>query len=801
MSDKKILDYKSTDITTMDALDHMRYRSQMYLGDVHSAPGHVQMLKEALDNSADEAGLMTEPTIIRIVLIKCDNTYQAIITDKGRGIPLKALEPALTEPRTSGKNKTSGAYAATSGVFGLGIKATCAMSKIFCGTSSRPEGVGVVMTKDLKKIRVEFDHGAMLDDFGTAICYEPSQEYTQGYDTFIEEGIKELSEIVDFTSAFLPQTSIEICLSTTRITQKYLLETPPAELHTALLNWPIDKILLKTLPDETPTEMLKRRNKLPADELWSIRLAKEYDGKIGYNIHLFLPAHTEFTRKLCLMGSINRKPIHEHSMHHMSGIIVSVKERLERYIEDKQIKAYFMDKYVLPLSGIVEVSYADAVFGGQTKTEFKDRDFLNMYREALKREIKYSGGESWDRLFDLIVAHIETSFHQYHNKAVLNTDFTDLSGELHSFKSYKSCQETDPSKRELIIAEGTSAGGRINQVRDIDTQAVWYMRGKTLNCIKASAETLRQNNDVEDLVRIIGVPIGSTNLDTMNFQRIVILTDADADGKHITTQLVALFHRMCPDLLRGGRVVVGSPPLFSLKSGRKAVFLRDEVALQDFMIERVYKKLLKIELSPKKKKYVELINDKYRDFCFCIIRLGHIYDTIANRLVIDPLHLELLTRCVEYLDPLDVNKLQIMLGCDKIVHEPVSNCLVLSVDDIEITIPMNGLVKNIKAYIIPELKAIRWNDYDIVLTTLQTKELTRSTMTVYQTYSIMSSLDVTFTISRYKGLGEMGIKDLEMSAVNPETRSVVAIREVGDIDRIFEIMGKDTNARKRMLMT
>ncbi len=796
---KKVLDYTDRDISTMDALDHMRYRSQMYLGDVHSAPGHVQMLKEALDNSADEAGIMDEPTVIRIIIIQGAGTYQAITIDKGRGIPLKSLEIALTEPRTSGKS--SAAYQATAGVFGLGIKATCAMSKIFCGTSSRPDGVGVVMTKDLKKSRIEFDHGALLDDSGTIIFYEPSQEYTRGYDEFVPDGVKELANIVEFTSAFLPQTSIEICLSSKRVTQKMLMETPPADLHEMLANWPIDKIWLKTDPDETPIQMLKRRYKLPQEELWSLKLSRPYADKLGYEINLFLPAHDEFTRKLCLMGSINRKPIHDHQMHHMAGIISAIKERLEKYIEDKHVRAYFIDKYVLPLSGIVEVSYADAVFGGQTKTEFKDRDFLGMYKDALKKEIRYSGSDTWDSLFDLLVEHIETSFHQYHNKSVLTGKFQDISANLNSFKSFKPCRESDPQNRELFIAEGQSAGGRINQVRDVDTQAVFYMRGKTLNCIKASTEALRKNTEVNDLVNVIGVPIGSSNLDTLNFKRIVILTDADADGKHITTQLVALAHKMCPELLTNGHIHIGSPPLYALKSGRKSVFLRDDVALRDFMIERVYTKLVKIELNPRKNKFVELVNDKYRDFCFCIMRIGNIYDTISNRLVIEPLHLEMLTRCIKYLDPLDTKGLQTMLGCDKLTYEPVSNCLVLSVGDIDVTIPMNGLVENIRKYILPELENICASDYDIYLTTLKTDAMKRSQMTVYQTYSVFNSLDKTFSVDRYKGLGEMDAKSLAVSAVNPETRSTVEIRDIGDIDKIFAIMGKDTEARKRMLMS
>lgn len=793
--------YDENSIITMDALEHLRKKSEMYLDDIASISGHIQLMKEAIDNSADEASLLEHQNTIRIYIINLpkQGTYQAIISDEGRGIPLNALKQALMEPRASGKD--GAAYGASTGIFGIGIKATMAMSKHFCGVTCRPEGMGVLTVEDLNCQRYDVDTETACRNSGTILVYEPDPELMQDSEKFNSEGLPYITHMCEVMSALLPHCSFEIYQSSQEISREILLESSADQLVTSLTNWPYDQCLLKTDPEEDAFTLFKRKNNISVNEIqFNIQASKEYDGNLGYDINLILT--DENHSGVRTIGAVNRTPIEKPDSHNILGIHNVIKEFIAPLIEDTDIREFFKQRYTLPVHGVVSVFKKGAVFCGQTKTDYKNKEFLQEYMNYLLKDLteNYSK-EFWESLYDHLAEQIELAFYQYYNRGSSMGKLKNVSSRLWKFNSYYPCRMTDPEKIELFIAEGTSAGGYVSQVCDKDTQAVFILRGKSINSIRASSSKLRSDEVVQDLETVLGVNVGDRNLSTLNFHRIVILTDADADGHHITSLLISLFYRMNPDLLEQGYVYVSSPPLYRLQIGNSSsLYLRDDNAMLSLKIKSVYMNALQIRIATSTGYSKVVEGEDFMALCWLIDRIGRIIEQQANHLVIDPLYLEMMAFCVDCLDRAqpDTAEIRRRLGVDDVVYESMSNALILTQKSVDITIPLNGLVSTLKSIVIPELNRINWNNVNIFVSTVYTGALKDRELTVYQLYQVFQELDKIFTVKRYKGLGEMELSDLYRTAVNPETRTVQKIKSLGDVERLFRLLDSDTETRKSL---
>ncbi len=790
--------YTDDHVVTMGDLEHLRKKGSMVLRDIHTIAGHIQILKEAIDNSADESSLITESNTIRIIVVKLKNNYQIIISDEGRGIPLNSLKRALMQPRTSGKD--GDAYNETAGVFGFGIKATMAMSKSFTGLTKRPEGYGIVHAKDLECHRHDFYKRKKPSQTGTIIVYKPDPEWMKDCDKFVEDGLPTVVDKCKTISAFLPNCSFEIYLSDQEVTDDIFQQGKLDEIDNKLANWPCVECLLKTDPAGSPFEAFKKINNLKDEEIdTDLQLNKEFDGKLGYDINLVYPGENRNVLKS--ISVVNRTPIEYPGSYNIYGLYSTIKEKLSNFIEDDDIKDFFLKRFQLPLFGVISVSYKGAVFCGQTKDDFKDRDFLNMYIKSLRKHLEEYDTVFWKSLFDNLSEQIELAFFQYYNRGSGMGKLKNVSGRLWESGRYCPCRSTDPEKIELFITEGDSAGGYVSQVCDKDTQAVFKVRGKILNSVRANISKVRQNDIIQDLETIMGISVGSKDLSTLNFHRIIILTDADADGHHITSLLVSLFYTMNPELLANGYVHVACPPLYKLQMHNKSLYMRNDKDMLDLKVTTVYQNALQIKVKTSSGQNVILQNDDFRSFCWIINRIGEIIERRANHLVIEPLYLELMAFCIEHLDtgsgnPPDVEGIRHTLNLDNVEYESISNALILSFGQIDITIPLSGLVETLKSFILPELEAINWRYIDIEASTLFTDTLRDKHVTVYQLYQLFKELDKIFTIKRHKGLGEMTFDDLLISAVDPGTRTTIEINSLGDVDRMFKLLDVDAETRK-----
>jgi DNA gyrase subunit B len=554
-------DYGAASIQVLEGLEAVRKRPAMYIGDV-GLKGLHHLVYEVIDNSIDEALAGHASNIF--VTINEDNSIT--VKDDGRGIPVdmhekegrSALEVVMTVLHAGGKfNKDS--YKVSGGLHGVGVSCVNALS-----TDLRAE-----VHRDGKKYEQEYKIGVPqypvrevgeTDYRGTVVTFKPDDsifiETVYHYD-ILAGRIREL--------AFLNK-GIRITLTDLRekdedgnpVTEEFYSEGGLKEFVEF-----IDMNREKLMPEVIYME--GEKNDIP------VEVAMHYNTSFGENIHSY----------------VNNINTHEGGTH-LAGFRRALTRTLKKYAEESGIAAKEKveisgDDFREGLTAVISVKVMEPQFEGQTKTKLGNSEvsgavdqlvgeMLNYYLEEHPNDAKQIVQKVVLAAKARIAARKAREMVQ--RKNVLTG--TGLPGKL------SDCSETDPALCEIFLVEGDSAGGTAKQGRDRNFQAILPLRGKILNVEKAMSHKVFENEEIRNIYTALGVTIGTEedskalNLEKLRYHKIVIMTDADVDGSHISTLILTFLFRYMKELVEHGYVYIASPPLYLLKKGSRQQYAWDE---------------------------------------------------------------------------------------------------------------------------------------------------------------------------------------------------------------------------------
>jgi len=554
--------YTADDIQVLEGLEAVRRRPGMYIGGTDIKALH-HMVYEVVDNSIDEA--MAGYCDRIAVTIRKDGSVA--VQDWGRGIPVgihkqtgrSALETVMTKLHAGGKFG-SGAYKVSGGLHGVGVSAVNALSD-WMEVEIRTEG---------KVYYQRYHRGLPQDDI--AMIGQSANGETGTRTIFMPD--KTIFEETEFRFETLEQRFREMAFLNRGLTIEFSDERTDngARFMTFYFEGGVRSFV----------RYLNKNRDVLHEPMY---VEKEIDGNLieaaiqyndGYNESVFAFANT-----------INTPDGGTHLTGLRSALTRTINEWARRQNQIKESDGSFTgDDTREGLTAIISVKLPDPQFESQTKVKLLNNEIRNQVESAVS-EALMEWLEKNPRDGRKIVEKCITSS-RARDAARKARDLVIRKSALESLTlpgKLADCSERDPSKCELYIVEGDSAGGSAKQGRDRRFQAILPLRGKILNVEKARLDKSLANKEIQALVQALGSGIGdSIDLSNLRYHRTIIMTDADVDGSHIRTLLLTMFFRYMPELIEKGHVYIAQPPLYLVRKGKDGKYAYSE-AERDALIK------------------------------------------------------------------------------------------------------------------------------------------------------------------------------------------------------------------------
>jgi DNA gyrase subunit B len=546
-------EYTADNIQVLEGLEAVRKRPAMYIGDI-SQRGLHHLVHEVVDNSIDEALGGFCDTIT--VTVHEGNSVTVI--DNGRGIPTglhekenrSALEVVMTVLHAGGKFD-KGSYKVSGGLHGVGVSCVNALSKKLVATIYR-EG---------KIFQQEYNFGKPVYD--VKVIGETSKTGTQVFFS-PDDGIFTVTEYdFDLIAARLRELAflnkgIKITLTDERqknddgsfVSVMYYSDEGLKDFIKYL-----DENREALMPD--PITIEGEKAGIPME------IALQYNTSFAENIHAY----------------VNNINTHEGGTH-LAGFRRGLTRTLKNYAEKAGLLAKLKfdingDDFREGLTAIISVKVQEPQFEGQTKTKLGNNEVMGAVDQLVSEYLNYYL-EEHPKVARIIVDKVILAAMARHaaRKARELVQRKNVLGGSGLPGKLSDCSERDASKCEIYLVEGDSAGGTAKQGRDRNFQAILPLRGKILNVEKAMQHKIFDNEEIKNIFTALGVTIGTEedtkalNLDKLRYHKVVIMTDADVDGSHITTLILTFFFRYMNELIEQGYVYIATPPLYLIKSGK-----------------------------------------------------------------------------------------------------------------------------------------------------------------------------------------------------------------------------------------